>query len=558
MVIGPPLAAAGVVFVFASVALLAFRPHYETNDDVVMNLIAAGRAVTDAPNEHLAYSNVLIGLALKHLYQALPDVPWYGVYLFGTEAASLTAICYAFFSANFSGKQALAILAFMIVFALPCMAMIQFTTAAFLAAEAGLLLLIVDARSEKPAAKWLAIPLLVLASLIRWDACLLACVIFAPALATAFIRLAPMRIKWRCVILLAACLAAGWGFSGFNRWYYSGSEGWSDFYEFNRLRNQFIDYRRVEFNDRTKLTLDSVGWSAVDLEMLQHWGFANSQRFSKEKMRAVLDGVHLSDRESRNWHDFLEILSRREVLALLATGFGCMMLMGGSYRGRVVPILCLAIAMAVCVLLFEFYLLPRRVYFPAASAFIAVAIIGSIGGWPFSDLKSRSCARALRVGLLLLGAIMLGWRLVRDIELDSWHRQRHSEAIQMMATLAPRNDQLYVVWKSGMPWEHLVFPLERMWLPPELKVVGLSTMLPTPFTKDRCREFNIQDLDRALFTRPDVFLVSYPELNSLFKTYAAEHYAAAVSARVVFSHVGLGGSSVYKLSAMFPLSGARE
>jgi hypothetical protein len=393
----PLFAAIAIMAVFAGVMLTVFQPRFETNDDVIMNVIAAGRAVTDVPDEHLVFSNVLIGTALKNLYRAMPNIPWYGLYLLATEIASLTAICYSLLLANRSAKQILLIVAFLIVFAVPCVAMIQFTTVAFVAAEAGLLLLIVGANRDQTALKWIAIPFLALSSLIRWDACLLACVVFSPALAAAFIKLTPKQIKRSSALVLAACLATGWALSGLNRWYYSQSDGWRDFYEFNRLGAQIIGYGRVELNERTKPALDSVGWSAVDLEMLRHWGFANSERFSIDKMRTVLDSVHLNDRSTRKWGDLLELLVRREILALLATGFICMLVMGGGFRARLAPLACLLIAALVCLLLFEFYVLPRRVCFPALSGFVVVAMAGSSGGWPFAELKSRSMAIACSV-----------------------------------------------------------------------------------------------------------------------------------------------------------------
>src|SRR5262249_15018753 len=75
--------------------VLALTPRYETNDDAAMNLVAAGRGFVERPDEHLVYSNVLIGLALKALYQLAPSVPWYGGLWFLISCASLVAICYA-------------------------------------------------------------------------------------------------------------------------------------------------------------------------------------------------------------------------------------------------------------------------------------------------------------------------------------------------------------------------------------------------------------------------------------------------------------------------------
>src|ERR1700722_17856110 len=75
--------------------VLALTPRYETNDDAGMNLVAAGRGFVDRPDEHLLYSNVLIGLALKTLYQVAPSVPWYGGLWFLTAFAALFAVFFS-------------------------------------------------------------------------------------------------------------------------------------------------------------------------------------------------------------------------------------------------------------------------------------------------------------------------------------------------------------------------------------------------------------------------------------------------------------------------------
>ena len=83
-----------VVGLFVAATLLVFTPRYETNDDVGMNACVEGRLGFSHPDEHILFSNVLIGLALKKCYALFPAVPWYGGYLFVTAALSLAAICY--------------------------------------------------------------------------------------------------------------------------------------------------------------------------------------------------------------------------------------------------------------------------------------------------------------------------------------------------------------------------------------------------------------------------------------------------------------------------------
>ena len=82
----------------ALVVLLSvvFVPSFMTNDDPVMLLIASGRVINSAPDEHLLYINVVVGTGLRWLYEHAPGMPWYSIYLYlhlGMAAALTLAAC---------------------------------------------------------------------------------------------------------------------------------------------------------------------------------------------------------------------------------------------------------------------------------------------------------------------------------------------------------------------------------------------------------------------------------------------------------------------------------
>src|SRR4029077_5929082 len=57
-------------------------------------MIASGTGICTAPDAHLVFTNIVIGHALNWLYIAVPNVPWYGAYLFLTHFAAQVAILY--------------------------------------------------------------------------------------------------------------------------------------------------------------------------------------------------------------------------------------------------------------------------------------------------------------------------------------------------------------------------------------------------------------------------------------------------------------------------------
>jgi hypothetical protein len=550
----PLLAAVSLVIAFLGLTFSAFIPRYATNDDVSMNLIAAGRVFADAPDEHLMFSNVLIGLTLKVLYQAVPEAPWYGGYLLAATALALVAICHVFLTAELSRKQVLLALGFLATFGLNCVVRLQFTTTAFLSALAGLLLLLQAVQGPSTVWRaWAAVPFLVVSSLIRFYACLLACTILAPAIIVVFYRARHSRPGWLAASLLAACLIFGFGLERFNLWYYAQNEDWAGFYEFNALRIRFTDYRRLDYNERTEPILKSVGWSKTDLFMLNSWNFADRERFHAEKLRALLAATKLEDRVMRNrsWSHLVPTLTADfDWLALLSLGAVCLTLMDG-WRARIVPFLCLLAAATVALILFSYFYLPRHVYFPAFAAFSAIAIARIPDRWVF-QLRTRTWMFYAQAASVLLVVGLIAWRIGAAFEANMNAYSKHQQAVRMMPFLDPRPEQLYVLWGTCFPYDDLVFPLERMVVPREFKAVALGTLTQSSFTNRRLKQFGIADLYQSLYEREDVYLISTPKLNRLLATYLAEHYGIRLTIRAEISHPAFDECRCYGLTEFTP------
>ena len=65
---------------FLSCILLG-KLYYSTNDDTIMNMIAAG--AYGESSQYLIYNNIIFGYILKVLYTIIPGINWYlWVYLF--------------------------------------------------------------------------------------------------------------------------------------------------------------------------------------------------------------------------------------------------------------------------------------------------------------------------------------------------------------------------------------------------------------------------------------------------------------------------------------------
>jgi hypothetical protein len=553
----PLLASAVMVGVLLFLTLTVCAPRYESNDDAGMNLIAAGRAYSDSPDEHLLFSNVLVGLALKGLYGASPGLPWYGLYLIGVTALSLVGLCYALLRARPVEAQLLLTGGLLLAAGLPCLVLLQFTRAAALAALAGLTLLLAASSGRAGRGAWAGgLLLLLVACLVRFDSFLLIGAVLAPAVAVAVLSPGVAR---RRRLLLAGCLlgvlAAGAGLGQLNRWYYEQDEGWRGFYEFNALRAEFTDNMRVDFNEHTESALRAAGWAPVDLGMLCNWNFADPERFSADRLRAVLDRVGDEDRvtEQRSVADCGKLLAAdKDLLALLGFGAACLALTGGGWRARAVPLLCLLAAAAVSLWLFLYYHLPARVSFPAFAGFAAVAVFGAAGVPGRREFWPGTPAGAWRAAVLVLAAGLLAWRFAASAEAAGAVRARHLEAAEMMERLGPRPRQLFVLWAASFPFEDVVYPLKPAAVPPSFKAVSLGVLTTTPITAQRLREFGVTDLYRSLCANRDVLIVCNTRDLRLLAGYMRKHYGVHLGVRPYFADPVLRPAYIFSLTAMAP------
>jgi hypothetical protein len=539
-----------LVGLFVGGTLVVFTPRYETNDDVGMNASVAGRLGFSRPDEHILHSSVLIGLALKKCYTVFPSVPWYGGYLFLTAALSLAAICYVCLSQPGSEWNWLLIATFLLVAGIPFLVELQFTRVASVAALAGMLLLAGSVRAERIG--WqtgLAIPFLLAACLIRFHAFLLICVVVSPMIAWMFWRTRrQISARVPCLVLMA-CLAVGFGAHRFDVWYYDRDANWRGFHHLNALLSEFVDYGRVDYTPETAPVIASVGWLPIDYLMLQNWAFLDRERYNVHTLQAILDGS-----ASRGWKPtkplldlFSSLLQDGELLGLWAFGAACLAILAIDKSARFVPLACFCVSAVVCILLYEYMGLPPRVYCPAFAACSITPILlsagprsfGRHGPWTESTLARRTIL-PLFVGLFV-------WRGISMWQSNVEFRADHAQAALMMQELAPRSNQLFVVWGSSFPYQYVVLPLDGDSMPRDFNVLGLDKRALTPPTRLLMDEFGVTDLMSIARRGDGTYLICDRWPANMLRVYLEAHYGVKVVYYLRYSNPMLGAGAVWQI-----------
>jgi hypothetical protein len=571
------------VLLLQSLVLVAFRPSYETNDDVFMTMIASGQGFCPAPDEHLLFTNVLVGHALKSLYTAWPAVPWYGCYLLTIHYLGQVAVLYCALTAgrwqapprNRDDARATAsprsvdsesrskhvrislYLIYFVIVELPMLNALQFTTTAFLAAQAGLFLLWLAAcrRHAVPQAPVVGpvsagAVLLLIGGLVRFESLLMALLVTAP------LGLALMRYSWRRTLLPSAGAAAIAALlillaTVYDQGSYQQDPRWSNFFAYNELRVKFNDYQWTSYSPETASVFSAVNWSKNDHEMIARWFFDDPQVYSEENLRAIVTAYPWKSARltlGYGWQAFRKVFGDRSVCAVLLVlpffYFRC----DRNQSGRRIVLGCVAMAFALVVFLtWNNKLLPPRIYFPLLSVPLAMALlfptrlakttvpstaasaVPNLAGLVNSlrrlfawNAPSRG-ARAVVV-MLVVGVAVGSYRQVRrSVRV---HRERH--ALQaFLDEQRPFGRNLVVCWGPALPFEFLS-PLDNLSSWSGLPLVNLVWTQRTPWQEATKARFGISNLPEAICQRDDVLLVANRADLDLFETFAKEHFGADV------------------------------
>jgi hypothetical protein len=520
-------------------ALAFFAPQYDTNDDTSMNLIAAGRAFADRPDEHLVFTNVVIGLVLKWLYGVAPLTPWYGLYQLVTLSAASVATIDVLLRVSPGVRQAGLAWLYLVAVFLPSLLIVQFTKTAFLASLAGLMLLLAPAGGaphRSRLAELAGAALVVLGSLIRFESLLMACLMALPVVVAGALRL--RREAWRPAVPLAASLVVAVALYGLNAAYYARDPEWKDFYAYNALRVQFTDYHRYH-SEAAGPTFEAAGWKPVDLNMLESWFFADPDKYSLATLRKIVAEAPRVPPASP-WRVAAVMVSQIGnnylLLRLALAGCAAIVLTWGR-PWPFLPLALFALAFAAGVALSTWFWITTRVAFSLLAGVLALmGLRPERNDSPGAARRDGLAGKILLAGVAILAVGLTGWALNDMARIDARHRDNHRKTARLVAQLEPRPDQLFVCWSDQFPFEHLVAPLADLGTLRDFRCVSLSWILPTPITSRRMHEYRLPDVYRAIWERPDVYLVASRDLVVMYQFYVEQNYNVRVRCRPTFDH----------------------
>jgi hypothetical protein len=547
------------VLALLAIAFVVLQPSYDTNDDVFMTMIVSGQSFCPAPDEHLIFSNVLIGHALTQLYTTWPHFPWYGCYLLLIHYLAQVSLLYC---ALKSGPESVAggtrrrlalYLIYFVVVELLFFNSLQFTTTAFLAAQAGIFLLLLAVRRRTSQVEaTVAWPLgtaglmLLVAGLVRLESLWMALLVAAP-LAFSLARQASRRALVAGGIATATAAILIVSATAYDRISYRHDPRWSGFFDYNQLRVKFNDYQWTFYSPQTAHVFQAVGWTKNDHEMIAHWFFDDPAVYSEQHLRAILQAYPWKTERltpAYFWQIGRGMLRDRSVWAVMLVLPFFFAGIDRRSQPRWAIIGCAIVGIGLVALItWNNKLPPARVYFPLLSFPLAAALLLSASSANASPLRVEQTTKA---GGRLRQAVIT-WRtrpprtravlvlLVVGIGMGSHHQCRRSllvhrdrRALQtFLDELRPDGRNLYVCWGATMPFE-LASPLDTLASRSQMPMLNLVWTQRTPWQEHIKAQHEISNLAQAIYQRDDIVLVAAPADQALFATFAKEHFQTDV------------------------------
>ena len=503
------------LFILGSLTLV---PYFQTNDDVMMQLLVKGLAVTGEPSASLNVMSPLAGGALVWLYRHGPTLPWYGLWIYAVFFATQWGIWRFVLEGPHQVFRSTALLLVSPILFFYPFARVQFTVVAGCAVMVGILLISAGEGVGGAGRRLHAGTLILLGFLVRSQECflilgvvpILACL---PSVRSAWKRIPPYYwMGLGGLILLAA----------FGGPVQNGPESAIA----NTIYAQLTLHKAVRFDGETAGIFKGVGWSENDWNTYRAWYYSDPVVHRLDKLE------ELNRRLPWNWR--VKVGVATGVFGNLSLQFllaGSILALLGIPR-KVWPQVLLVGLWLVLLMMGASFIFKgsERVHLPWMAG-LSLWAIGHLdpreGFWPSLGRGWIRWAWVPVVPFLMFGTVVL----TRVHQLNSHFIQYESNLQGSLDRLHPQPNQLYVVWGSAFPFENLrVFGGDRVLA--GMNLACLNWIQRFESTQRQLARFGIHDVFRDIVDRKDVFLVLINEW-PLYETYLREHDGLKVGYRVM-------------------------
>ena len=265
---------------------------YETNDDMAMNLIAAG-AYGDG-SRFLVHCDYLIGLLINVLYSIMPGINCYLWMYLVLNLIAVTVICLILSNSMDCIHSAIVTLAINCLLMYDFYLKIQYTKNAMLYTVVGMMVLtsqLIEKDKIDLGDGILGSIFIMLGFGVRRNSFMLALPFGIGFIITYLLYQTICKKQLRhikpsnCLIVMLPILLCIT--SAVTNWFLcKGKPDWSEYYKIDSILTESRDYNQYFFDDSPEEYL-AVGITEVDFEMIKNWDWNDPEIFGLEKLEAL-------------------------------------------------------------------------------------------------------------------------------------------------------------------------------------------------------------------------------------------------------------------------------
>ena len=527
-----------------AVLWLIFPPHFtETNDDLIMACFAYG--YMGVYTDKLVFINILIGKFLKFWVQIFPHVPWYALTQCAIVYASFTVLVFLMLQ-RFGRKKAAIPVAFLFAFfGYEFFSSMQFTKTAAAAVTAGMLLLFHGVAGSRKWYTYLIGGLLtLLGSLYRFRIFeMLLLLLFGVGLVFVW---KPLREK-QWMELLKICLpfvlvlSICFGAYVFDRWTYSHSTGWEDFWDYNYLRDNLQNSREdAEHStgfpdyDENRELYESLDITENDYNLYSTGNFADTELFTKEVIQTLVDAKGNKAINGAFFRSFFMEIGKGMISYSVFPAL-CIALLAGALsvgRRRRDGLLLLIYEAAVFIGI-QLYFFYRGRYLQSRTdvsvIFAMVAILGFYTVELEAVLPTKRKTAALLAGACLISAVPAHVEFWDNDHAELEYRT-NTEVHELMASDQEHFYLCFANWSSFPDKMYDIWHVGEKGCGKNRSALG-TWRVSTPTVKNKLEKYDITNPYRDLIDNDSLYLlcVNSQNLNQVL-THIRTHYKKDVYA----------------------------
>jgi len=310
----------GVALILGSLFFFA-SPRFDKSDDTALAMTFAGTAISLRPEARTAALHVWVGQVLTALFAWKPHVPWYTLALLLCQYLFYVAAAYTVAMRPHGRLRLVLFFVYLVVVQATVWLHPSYTSSAFYLSAAGIFLILHaewDGKSPEGRRKFQAwgLLLILVGSLFRWNASLLAVIELVPLWAMAALGTGTLKKRGGEIALLGLVAVSGvYALYRADLQYYKQDPNWASYNEICGLLYEFHDYGTIPYGSGSRSLFQAAGWTDAE-QFLLYYNFIDGKRLgSIPAMKKVLAALpHRSKLSGEMTRDLMEIVFSKRVV----------------------------------------------------------------------------------------------------------------------------------------------------------------------------------------------------------------------------------------------------